>query len=60
MQRTSVRLGLFALVLAGTFGTAYAIGEKLPGHHHGSGVHSPSHAGHAGSIVTVAFTVVVP
>ncbi len=34
-QRTaSVRLGSFALVLAGTFGTAYAIGERLPGHNH--------------------------
>jgi hypothetical protein len=45
MKTTSVRLGSFALVLAGTFGTAYAIGERLPGHHHGSGAHSHSHMG---------------
>ena len=42
MNRTSVRLGSFAFVLAGTFGTAYAIGEKVPGHHHGSGAHGHS------------------
>ena len=35
-QRTGVRLSSFALVLAGTFGTAYAIGERLPGHNHSS------------------------
>ena len=40
-NRTAVRLGSFALVLAGTFGTAYAIGERLPGHDH-----STSSAGH--------------
>jgi hypothetical protein len=28
------RLGAFALVLLGTFGTAYAVGEKAPGHSH--------------------------
>ena len=33
-HRTAVRLGSFAVVLAGTFGTAYAIGERLPGHDH--------------------------
>lgn len=30
----SARLGAFLLVLLGTFGTAYAVGEKLPGHNH--------------------------
>jgi hypothetical protein len=30
------RLGVFALVLAGTFATAYGMGEALPGHLHGS------------------------
>lgn len=50
-QRVGVRLGSFALVLAGTFGTAYAIGERLPGHNHSSGSgpthddHSPGDAG---------------
>lgn len=34
MGEVSRRLGAFALVLAGTFGTAYALGEKLPGHQH--------------------------
>lgn len=35
------RLGAFALVLGGTFGTSYALGEKLPGHSHdGSSSHS--------------------
>jgi hypothetical protein len=29
------RLAAFLLVLLGTFGTAYAVGEKLPGHSHG-------------------------
>jgi hypothetical protein len=28
------RLGAFLLVLLGTFGTAYSLGEKLPGHSH--------------------------
>jgi len=38
------RLGAFLLVLLGTFGTAYAIGEKLPGHDHSghSHTHGPS------------------
>lgn len=34
------RLGAFLLVLLGTFGTAYAVGEKLPGHDHGGASHS--------------------
>ncbi|MEI8238712.1 MAG: hypothetical protein WCI22_04775 [Actinomycetota bacterium] len=33
------RLGSFLLVLLGTFGTAYAVGEKLPGHTH---IHGPA------------------
>lgn len=40
-NRTTIRLGSFALVLAGTFGTAYAVGERLPGHNHSSGSDSP-------------------
>jgi hypothetical protein len=31
------RLGSFLLVLLGTFGTAYAVGEKMPGHTHTHG-----------------------
>ncbi|MEY4340096.1 MAG: hypothetical protein RLZ14_1946 [Actinomycetota bacterium] len=34
------RLGAFVLVLLGTFGTAYSLGEKLPGHSHS---HNHSH-----------------
>lgn len=37
------RLGAFALVLLGTFGTAYAVGEKLPGHSHGAAGHTHTH-----------------
>ena len=36
MSRVASRLGAFTLLLAGTFGTAYAVGEKLPGHSHTS------------------------
>ena len=36
MSRVVSRLGAFTLLLAGTFGTAYAVGEKLPGHSHTS------------------------
>jgi hypothetical protein len=42
-RRTSTRLSSFALVLAGTFGMAYAIGERLPGHNHSSRSTTPSH-----------------
>lgn len=43
-RTTGVRLGSFALILAGTFGTAYALGERLPGHNHSAGsTHSHSH-----------------
>ncbi|MEY4231680.1 MAG: hypothetical protein RLZZ362_2529 [Actinomycetota bacterium] len=31
------RLGSYALVLVGLFGTAYAVGERLPGHSHSNG-----------------------
>ncbi|HAP74711.1 MAG TPA: hypothetical protein DCR14_01345 [Acidimicrobiaceae bacterium] len=34
MSPVATRLGAFALVLVGAFGTAYAVGEKLPGHSH--------------------------
>lgn len=36
MSPVASRLGAFTLLLAGTFGTAYAVGEKLPGHSHSS------------------------
>lgn len=36
------RLTAFLIVLLGTFGTAYSLGEKLPGHSHADG-HSHSH-----------------
>lgn len=51
-RTTSVRLGSFALILAGTFGTAYAIGERLPGHNHSTGsTHNHSHNAAASPIV---------
>lgn len=34
-SRAVTRLAAFGLVLAGTFGSAYALGERLPGHSHG-------------------------
>lgn len=37
MSHVASRLGAFVLVLAGTFGTAYAVGERLPGHSHAGG-----------------------
>ena len=41
MGNVGRRLGAFALILGGTFGTSYALGEKLPGHSHdGSTSHS--------------------
>jgi len=43
------RLGAFLLVLLGTFGTAYAVGEKLPGHNHSGHTHGP------GSVVPPGF-----
>jgi hypothetical protein len=53
MSPVASRLGAFALVLAGSFGTAYAVGEKLPGHSHAGGVgHSHTHS-HSGSSAPV-------
>lgn len=49
---TGARLGSFALILAGTFGTAYAIGERLPGHNHSAGSgHNHSHSGAPSPVV---------
>jgi hypothetical protein len=46
MSPVASRLGAFVLVLAGTFGTAYAVGEKLPGHSHAGGAgHTHNHNG---------------
>ena len=63
-QRTTrVRLISFALILAGTFGAAYSLGERLPGHHHPARSrhsHSGAAAPVVGSVVTVPFTVVLP
>ena len=42
MSPVASRLGAFALLLLGTFGTAYAVGEKLPGHSHGGAGHTHS------------------
>lgn len=42
-QRIWLRLSLFALIVLGSFGTAYAIGEWLPGHDHDSPTEEPSH-----------------
>ena len=54
-MRVGSRLGAFALVLLSTFATSYAVGEKLPGHHHGAGhTHSTALVPHA------FFTVVQP
>lgn len=49
-QRTWLRLSLFALVVLASFGIAYAIGERLPGHDHDSPTEIPSHEpGHTGA-----------
>ena len=61
-RTTSVRLGSFALILAGTFGTAYALGERLPGHNHPE---SPTqdhvdHGAPVDPVLTVPFMVAVP
>lgn len=37
------RLGAYGLVLAGLFATAYAVGEALPGHEHGTSAADHSH-----------------
>lgn len=52
MPRVAGRLGAFALVLAGSFGTAYAVGEKLPGHNHGSSTTGHDHVHPAGGMAT--------
>jgi hypothetical protein len=43
MNPVAGRLVAFTLVLAGSFGTAYGLGEALPGHSHGAG-HTHTHA----------------
>ncbi len=46
MSPVTSRLGAFTLLLLGTFGTAYAVGERLPGHSHtGTDTHSHDHSG---------------
>jgi len=51
MSPVASRLGAFALLLAGTFATAYAVGEKLPGHSHAGG------AGHTHSGMNIGTPV---
>ena len=61
-RTTTVRLGSFALILAGTFGTAYALGERLPGHNHPASP-TQNHVDHAAPVdtgPTVPFAVVLP
>ena len=56
---TGSRLAAFALILAGTFGTAYAVGERLPGHSHSgttSDGHSHSHSHTAAQPATATTT----
>lgn len=53
-RRTIVRLGSFALVLAGSFGTAYAIGERLPGHDHSATSATHDHSGNGGATSPMA------
>ena len=45
MSSVAARLGAFALVLTGTFATAYAVGENAPGHSHSSGSHAHAPSG---------------
>jgi hypothetical protein len=49
MNTVVARLSAFALVLAGSFGTAYAAGEKWPGHSHNAndGTNDGTNDGHA-------------
>lgn len=44
------RLGAFIVVLLGTFGTAYAVGERMPGHSHSGHTHT-----HAATVVPPGF-----
>ena len=46
MNPIAVRLAAFTVVLAGTFGSAYAVGEKLPGHNHDAGAVATEDAAH--------------
>lgn len=46
MRSAASRLAAFVLVLLGTFGTAYAVGERLPGHEH---TDTSLDAGHSGN-----------
>ena len=51
------RLVAFLLVLLGTFGSAYAVGEKLPGHNHaGHSDADHSDADHVATLVPPGFT----
>lgn len=43
MSRVAVRLGVFTVLLAGTFGAAYAVGEALPGDGHSNDDSSQAH-----------------
>ncbi len=43
MTSVWARLVAFGVVLLGTFGTAYAVGEKLPGHSHAGHTHTHTH-----------------
>jgi hypothetical protein len=53
---TGSRLAAFGVILAGTFGTAYAVGERLPGHgHSGSTTDGHSHS-HTAAQPTAATT----
>jgi hypothetical protein len=49
MSRTASRLGSYSILLVGLFATAYAIGEKLPGHEHSADAAPHAHTGSTGS-----------
>jgi hypothetical protein len=44
MSSPCARLASYGLVLVGLFATAYALGERLPGHDHGAGASTGDHA----------------
>lgn len=46
------RLGAFLVVLLGTFGTAYAVGERMPGHSHSGHNHA-----HTAQLVPAGFEI---
>lgn len=54
MSSVRGRLAAFLVVLLGVFGTAYAVGERAPGHSHGGAGHSHSHS-HSASLVPPGF-----